>query len=289
MWEREDKNGIRKAEKKGSKLHIMYNGIGLASVRGSATSGHVQGNKSYVRPSSTRYRVKENFRSNRQHHGEDRNKIHRKKKKNNIEIMEHEQKRQFEIEMLELRDKLEDDGRFTEQEIESRICRERKEYELRIEKRKQMLEQKRIQKKLEEKEKEEVEEGEEKDEKINDLVEVDGKANVIRSKNGALCIAQADSESKVLKSGRYTQPNNQGLYNNYRYPNNESYRHNRYIRNTNSSNGFSDRRRSGNGKNQHYNAMKKEDENTNMRYALGIRESQYKEGEIFMFYFRNVL
>jgi hypothetical protein len=32
---------------------MSYNGIGLPSVRGTATSGHIQSNRSYIRPSAT--------------------------------------------------------------------------------------------------------------------------------------------------------------------------------------------------------------------------------------------
>jgi len=112
----------------------MYNGIGLPSTRGTATSGHVQSNRAYVRPSSERHRTKN---QREQHNNESKdnkyNRNYNKKnntisKKNNDEINEHEKKRKFENHILELQIQLEDGGRLSSKEIQTRIRNERDHY-----------------------------------------------------------------------------------------------------------------------------------------------------------------
>ena len=101
---------------------MSYNGIGLSSVKGTATSGFVQGNASYVRPSNTRYRVannkstssKKSFRSNK-------NAIN----KGNKDIQKHALKRRLENKLLEMRERLENTGDLTEDEIDQRVNDER--------------------------------------------------------------------------------------------------------------------------------------------------------------------
>jgi serine/arginine repetitive matrix protein 2 len=85
----------------------MYNGIGLATARGSGTNGYVQKNKSYVRP-----KPKINY-----------DPLEFKQKEPNREILLHEKKRKIEIAILELYDSLE--GTLPPDEID-RLCNERR-------------------------------------------------------------------------------------------------------------------------------------------------------------------
>ncbi|CEF65018.1 Serine/arginine repetitive matrix protein 2 [Strongyloides ratti] len=80
----------------------MYNGIGLQTARGSGTSGHIQTNiagTKFVRKPKN----------------ENLDKIVEKaeyelNKGPNLELLEHERKRQVEIKCLHLEDKLEEEG-----------------------------------------------------------------------------------------------------------------------------------------------------------------------------------
>mmetsp|Transcript_15349 Transcript_15349/g.21904 ORF Transcript_15349/g.21904 Transcript_15349/m.21904 type:complete len:171 (-) Transcript_15349:158-670(-) len=103
----------------------MYNNIGLATVRGSATSGHVQANRGYVRPSSQRYRTNKNVSREPSFHN-NRNGRSFKNTVANADIQEHERKRRLESHLLELRERLEDEGRYTNEQIEEKVCVERK-------------------------------------------------------------------------------------------------------------------------------------------------------------------
>lgn len=83
----------------------MYNGIGLNTVRGSATSGYVSKNLSYVRPEQFRNKLDHN-RGNPKfgsRNGPSGPKI-------NPEILDHNQKRAIEGKVYELRVKLEEEG-----------------------------------------------------------------------------------------------------------------------------------------------------------------------------------
>lgn len=72
-------------------------GIGLLSVRGSGTSGYVQGNKFNLRgPPRTDYRDRD----------DDRGPAH---KKPNAEILEHNRKREVELAVETMRAQLEDE------------------------------------------------------------------------------------------------------------------------------------------------------------------------------------
>lgn len=80
----------------------MYNGIGLATPRGSGTNGHVQRNWALVRPKEKEktYRTEEELSkldasSNRQP---------------NKEILDHERKRRIELKCAEFAEILEDQG-----------------------------------------------------------------------------------------------------------------------------------------------------------------------------------
>jgi len=85
----------------------MYNGIGLQTPRGSGTSGYVAANKFKLKRRSGPVMTRE--------FGEDQGMggVTRKADK---DLLEPERKRQIELELLELRDLLEDQG-FPEDEI----------------------------------------------------------------------------------------------------------------------------------------------------------------------------
>ncbi|KAI9476837.1 RNA-splicing factor [Coemansia sp. RSA 989] len=89
----------------------MYNGIGLSTPRGSGTSGHVVKNVSSLRPG------KRDGLSKRRDYSRGRDS---KTKPLDKGIIDHERKRQVEVQCLELQDRLEDRG-VDEAEIEDRV------------------------------------------------------------------------------------------------------------------------------------------------------------------------
>jgi len=103
--------GSRRGEKE-----TMYNGIGLASVRGSATNGYVQRNMSFVR--KDRVRANEEFRQQEYEPP--------KPKKANPEILEHERKRAIELKILQFREAMEERN-YSEDEIETKVAEIRKQ------------------------------------------------------------------------------------------------------------------------------------------------------------------
>lgn len=78
---------------------MSYNGIGLASVRGSGTSGYVQTNKFHLKASRMGPRDQGG-----------REELQGGMRKPNKEILEHNRRRALEVKLLELRDKLESEG-----------------------------------------------------------------------------------------------------------------------------------------------------------------------------------
>jgi len=94
----------------------MYNGIGLASVRGSATNGYVQRNLSFVR----RDRVRANQESAIDAY------LPPAPKRANPEILEHERKRQIELKILQFREAMEERN-YSEDEIEAKVAEIRKQ------------------------------------------------------------------------------------------------------------------------------------------------------------------
>merc|ERR1711934_850776 len=94
----------------------MYNGIGLASVRGSATNGYVQRNMSFVR--KDRVRANEEFRMEEYKPPAP--------KKANPEILEHERKRAIELKILQFREAMEERN-YSEAEIEAKVAEIRKQ------------------------------------------------------------------------------------------------------------------------------------------------------------------
>ncbi|CAM9388314.1 unnamed protein product [Ectocarpus fasciculatus] len=100
----------------------MYNGIGLQTVRGSATSGHVQKNMSHIKPEFFRNKLEANVNTNRHGMGDDRG----RRSKANPEILEHIRKREVEAKIYAARDELENMG-YTEEEINERLTELRAE------------------------------------------------------------------------------------------------------------------------------------------------------------------
>jgi serine/arginine repetitive matrix protein 2 len=96
----------------------MYNGIGLTTVRGTATSGHVQKNLSYVRPEFFRNKV-DNIRSNGMR---DRGNQQLPSRHVNQEVIDHNRKYAVESKVFELDLELREQG-MKEEEISKR-CNE---------------------------------------------------------------------------------------------------------------------------------------------------------------------
>jgi serine/arginine repetitive matrix protein 2 len=95
----------------------MYNGIGLATVRGSGTNGYVQKNWSHVnRKSNIDYR-------NEQKAIEKRGPP--KQRKPDAGILEHDRKRRVELRIAEFEDAMEEQG-YSEEEIEKEVAALRK-------------------------------------------------------------------------------------------------------------------------------------------------------------------
>merc|ERR1712166_1697057 len=93
----------------------MYNGIGLQSVRGSATNGYVQRNLIFVR--------KNNQRQNEFDQEDYKPPAPRKADPG---ILEHERKRQIELKILQFRDAMEERN-YSEDEIETKVAEIRKQ------------------------------------------------------------------------------------------------------------------------------------------------------------------
>lgn len=88
----------------------MYNGIGLQTARGSGTNGYIQTNKFFVKP-------KTNKINNSSGTGYEERGITRKPNK---EILEHDRKRQIQLKLLVLEDKLIEQG-YTDDEISIKL------------------------------------------------------------------------------------------------------------------------------------------------------------------------
>ena len=80
----------------------MYNGIGLQTVRGTATNGYVVRNMSYVKPIMVRAKT---GRSD-----EDWGSAAPKQRRACDEILEHEKKREVEVKVLDLQESMEEKG-----------------------------------------------------------------------------------------------------------------------------------------------------------------------------------
>ena len=104
----------------------MYNGIGLKTARGSGTNGFVQRNMSYIRPSRMlefSKRMEPEI-------------LEPKMKNQDKAILEHQVKREIEVFLMDLEDKMKEQGysfrmccsldSYSQEEIDSRIAGERK-------------------------------------------------------------------------------------------------------------------------------------------------------------------
>ena len=95
----------------------MYNGIGLSTVRGSGTNGYVQKNLSFVSQTRTAER--------KDHTGGQLSRDIPQPKKADMDIIEHNRKRDVEVKVFRLREALEEQG-VDEAEIESKTAEMRK-------------------------------------------------------------------------------------------------------------------------------------------------------------------
>ncbi|KAI6798411.1 Pre-mRNA-splicing factor [Hortaea werneckii] len=77
----------------------MSSNVGLSTPRGSGTSGYVQRNLSHLKP-----------RDSAQPYPKDYDTIKNRQRQPDKEILEHDRKREIEVKVFELRDKLEDEG-----------------------------------------------------------------------------------------------------------------------------------------------------------------------------------
>lgn len=99
----------------------MYNGIGLQTPRGYETNGYIQTNKFLIK--SKTGKIAENSRGFEGYQG-----IAGVTKKANRDILEHDRKRQIELKLVVLEDKLSDQG-FTETEIAEKVAEARRTLE----------------------------------------------------------------------------------------------------------------------------------------------------------------
>ncbi|KAJ7958673.1 Serine/arginine repetitive matrix protein 2 [Quillaja saponaria] len=99
----------------------MYNGIGLQTPRGSGTNGYIQSNKFFVRTKTGK--VAETTRGFEADQG-----TAGVTKKPNKDILEHDRKRQIELKLVILEDKLSDQG-YTDAEIAEKLQEARKTLE----------------------------------------------------------------------------------------------------------------------------------------------------------------
>src|SRR5574343_450075 len=91
----------------------MYNGVGLTTPRGSGTSGYVQKNLAFVNKTTNRMKFQkelEHLKSNPP----------KPPKRPNNEILQHEQKRLIEIQLLKFSKKLKQEGH-DQSEIDSKV------------------------------------------------------------------------------------------------------------------------------------------------------------------------
>ncbi|KAK1411900.1 hypothetical protein QVD17_32746 [Tagetes erecta] len=84
----------------------MYNGIGLQTTRGSGTNGYTQSNKFVIKP-KTKTVLTENS-------------ISGVSRKRNKDIIEHDRKRQIELKLVVLEDKLVEQG-YSDDEVAEKV------------------------------------------------------------------------------------------------------------------------------------------------------------------------
>ncbi|KAK6228495.1 hypothetical protein SCA6_000835 [Theobroma cacao] len=100
----------------------MYNGIGLTTPRGSGSNGYVQSNKLFVKPKTNPLTVTTRpFEAGQGTAG-------LTTKKPDKDILEHDRKRQIELKLVILEDKLTEQG-YTDSEIADKLVQARKALE----------------------------------------------------------------------------------------------------------------------------------------------------------------
>ncbi len=123
----------------------MYNGIGLATVRGSASSGHVQKSHAYVKPEFFRSKMSSNAGGITNIDGDGAenpdsmttltsNLSSMRKDRKNTEILDHRKMREIEGKVYELRDRLEGKGTMSEKTIDKHCDELREELTVRMSK-----------------------------------------------------------------------------------------------------------------------------------------------------------
>jgi hypothetical protein len=89
----------------------MADNVGLTTPRGSGTSGYVQKNRSILRP-----------RDKIAPYPKDWEHAKHRPRQPDAAILEHEAKREVEVKVLELRDKLEDEGYARRVQYQENVC-----------------------------------------------------------------------------------------------------------------------------------------------------------------------
>lgn len=100
----------------------MYNGIGLQTARGSGTNGYIQSNKFFVKPRTNKVLT---GNSGGYEAGQGIAGVTRKPNK---DILEHDRKRQIQLKLVVLEDKLVDQG-YTDDEIAEKLDEARRTLE----------------------------------------------------------------------------------------------------------------------------------------------------------------
>ncbi|KAI9709126.1 MAG: RNA-splicing factor [Bogoriella megaspora] len=95
----------------------MSSNVGLTTPRGSGTSGYVQKNYAHLKP-----------RDNQAPYPKDFDTLKHRQRQPNKEILEHDRRREIEVKVFELRDRLEDEG-VEEDDIETQTSALRKKLE----------------------------------------------------------------------------------------------------------------------------------------------------------------
>lgn len=93
----------------------MTDNVGLSTPRGSGTSGYVQRNLSHLKPRSHPYMRGPSGLSSSSHDDTTRY----KQRAPDAEILDHDRKRAIEVKVFELRDKLEEEGKLDEDEVDA--------------------------------------------------------------------------------------------------------------------------------------------------------------------------
>lgn len=103
----------------------MYNGIGIQTPRGSGTNGYVQSNKFLIRGKTSKVALDGNNGFVRESGDQGMDGI---SSKTNKAISEHDRKRQIELKIVMLEDKLSEDG-YTDAEISEKCAELRRKLE----------------------------------------------------------------------------------------------------------------------------------------------------------------